>query len=305
MPAPLSIVIPAYNASRFIRQAVDSALAQAPAAEVIVVDDGSQDDTASCVSAIDSCRVRLVHQENAGPAAARNHGASIATGELIGFLDADDQLEPGWADAVVKEAHDGAAISVTDAEVVDDRSGRSVGRYYEQLNFPPPKLQPMRIVEENFVLSTACVPRAVFERLGGFDEGLKGCEDWDLWIRIILDDGRASLVPHPLSRYRRGHQSLSSDVNSMIREELRMLEKVRQSDLAPTLESRRAAAARVRRGRLEVMEADQAAVTGHRTSAVGYLRASVELRQARLAAKALVALASPSTLARRMEARNR
>ena len=90
MTETVSVVIPAFNAQRFVRDAVDSVLAQThPSVECIVVDDGSLDSTAEVVRGYGS-DVRLIQQENRGVAAARNRGAAEANGELLAFLDADD-----------------------------------------------------------------------------------------------------------------------------------------------------------------------------------------------------------------------
>lgn len=93
--ATVAVVMPAFNHSRYVVDAVRSALAQTyPVREVIVVDDGSTDDTADKVRSIRDERVRLITQANAGPSAARNHGCRVATSDWIQFLDADDLLPP-------------------------------------------------------------------------------------------------------------------------------------------------------------------------------------------------------------------
>lgn len=90
----ISCIIPVYNGERFLGETLESVLAQTcPPFEVIVVDDGSTDSTAAVAAAYDS-RVRYVHQSNAGPAAARNRGLDLATGDLLAFLDADDLWLP-------------------------------------------------------------------------------------------------------------------------------------------------------------------------------------------------------------------
>src|SRR5689334_17614281 len=90
----VSVVIPTYNYGRFLAEAIESALSQTrPPGEIIVVDDGSTDDTASIVKGFDA-HVKYIKQENAGVCAARNRGVNESTGELIAFLDADDRFEP-------------------------------------------------------------------------------------------------------------------------------------------------------------------------------------------------------------------
>lgn len=169
----ISAVIPAYNAARFVCRAIDSVLAQTyPAHEVIVVDDGSQDDTARIVKRYGSA-VRLVRQANAGPGAARNHGARISTGEWIGLLDADDawlpeKLErqvPFMSDSGVGLVHSSDAIS----EPVPDRV--TFERLWKRNCIPN---------------SAAVIRRTTWDSVGGCDEdrALISVEDYNLWLRI-------------------------------------------------------------------------------------------------------------------------
>jgi glycosyltransferase involved in cell wall biosynthesis len=223
----LSVVIPAFNAARYIEQAVRSALTQTDlTVEVIVVDDGSTDETAARAGAIDSERVQVRSQPNRGPAAARNAGVRVATGEFLAFLDADDWLELEWGREVIDRLRSGAAIAVSDAHIVGP-DGAVSGRYYDELVFPSAAVQSIRILQDNFILSTACVRRDAFAGVGGFDESRRGVEDWDLWIRLVGGGEHAALVPDALSNYRRGHASVSSDVVAMKRAEIALLRRHR------------------------------------------------------------------------------
>src|SRR6476469_10004419 len=97
----VSVVIPAYNAERFLGEAIESVLAQGYAHfELIVVDDGSSDRTAEVARSFGD-RVRTIEQENSGVSAARNAGTRAAGGELLAFLDADDRWSPGWLERMV------------------------------------------------------------------------------------------------------------------------------------------------------------------------------------------------------------
>lgn len=195
----VSVIIPAYNAERFIRESVDSALAQTHRdVEVIVVDDSSTDDTQQILRQYGS-RIKVLHQRNAGAATARNTGAKIATGDWLALLDADDLWEPTKLER---------QLAVT----------TSTCSYTNRSNFGSrgdvPELQsditamhdgdlflPL-LLEGNFMTnSSVMVRRHVFERLGGFTRQLTNAEDWDLWLRIA-EHHRVSYCPEPLVRYR-------------------------------------------------------------------------------------------------------
>lgn len=195
----VSVIIPAYNAERFIRESVDSALAQTHRdVEVIVVDDSSTDDTLHILQEYGS-RIRVLHQRNAGAAAARNAGAKVATGDWLALLDADDLWEP------TKLEHQ---LAIT----------TSTCSYTNRTNFGSrgdvPELQsditamhegdvflPL-LLESNFMTNSSVIVRKhVFERMGGFSTQLKNAEDWDLWLRIA-EHHRVNYCPEPLVRYR-------------------------------------------------------------------------------------------------------
>ena len=116
-----SVVIPTYNYGRFVETAIASVLSQSVVpAEIIVIDDGSVDDTASRVQAIAHPGLRYVYQRNAGEAAARNHGIRLAQGEWLAFLDADDFWSPDFLERLLTRA-----LEATDAHLV---RGQEVGR---------------------------------------------------------------------------------------------------------------------------------------------------------------------------------
>ncbi|WP_447974980.1 glycosyltransferase family 2 protein [Nitrospira sp. Kam-Ns4a] len=183
----VSIIVPAFNAERFIQRALGSALAQSYShMEVIVVDDGSTDCTAELVKGFDDPRIRYCYQRNAGQGAARNRGLAQARGQYITFLDADDQYLPGKIEKQVGflEAHPDYVVCYCNAlhfytgepERVfrKPRGGRS-GNLLSEL------------LKTSFINpNTVMVRREVLDKVGGFNETRYYPEDWDLWLRIAL-----------------------------------------------------------------------------------------------------------------------
>src|SRR3954469_10712247 len=114
----ITVIIPLYNKAAYIKRALDSVLAQTFSGfELIVIDDGSTDGGGAIVARCDDPRVRLIRQENAGPAQARNHGIDEASGELVAFLDADDEWMPRYLE------HSVAALEQAGPEVACLASG--------------------------------------------------------------------------------------------------------------------------------------------------------------------------------------
>ena len=127
----LSVIVPAYNSAPYIEEAVRSVLAQTmPDLEVVVVDDGSPDESAAVVSAIDDQRVRLVRKANGGLASARNAGISAARGEVLGFLDGDDRWRPDKAQShlEVLDTECGVGLTFSHSAYIDQGRARSWAR---------------------------------------------------------------------------------------------------------------------------------------------------------------------------------
>ena len=182
----ISVIIPTYNYGRFVARAVASALAQTlPPHEVIVVDDGSTDETAEVVGRFGD-RVRLIRQTNAGVAAARNHGVRLSSGDFVAFLDADDEWLPAklerqagrWAaepelglvHCGLQEVGPGGAKLRTCSEGAEGWVSEKMILFDRPVICGPG--------------STSLIPRAVFDQVGGYDERLPPTEDWDLSYRI-------------------------------------------------------------------------------------------------------------------------
>jgi glycosyltransferase involved in cell wall biosynthesis len=208
----VSIVIPAYNAEDYIRDAVDSALAQTHAdREVIVVDDSSTDDTALILKGYGD-RILVHHQANTGVAGARNAGAQLATGHWIAFLDADDVWRPTKLEAQL-------AASTTPISYTNRFNFGARGHLPEIQSEVTPMLSgdvfAQLLLRGNFItVSSVMMTREVFDAVGGFVHQPGGCEDWDCWLRAA-QRYEFSVCTEPLVGYRFTSNSMSRNYRAM------------------------------------------------------------------------------------------
>lgn len=216
-----SVVVPAYNAARTIGAAIESVLAQTrDDFELIVVDDGSTDDTAARVEPyLRDQRVRLVTQPNCGQASARNTAIATTSGEYVSLLDSDDLWLPQYLDLMGSglDDHPSAAVAYTDAWVLDDRT-RRVARTTVLAPWHPPTVPSdpagfLRALLEfgNFVFVGATIRRAVFDEVGLFRLGVEGSEDYEMWLRIAAHGYGFVRVDSPLAIYRRSPGQWTAD----------------------------------------------------------------------------------------------
>jgi glycosyltransferase involved in cell wall biosynthesis len=226
-----SIVIPAYQASAFVGDAVASALSQTvPAHEIIVCDDGSTDDLAAALAPYED-RITLVRRPHRGVAAARNAAVETASGEFVAMLDADDVYEPARLEALgaLAAARPDLDILATDLWLEEEEEAER-DRFYDTLDFPSSD-QRLAILEACFVSCPGLRRSRVLEE-GGFDESYDVAEDWDLFMRLILGGSCAGLIPEPLVRYRRHLSSSTADRARSLWARVTVLEK---AELHPTL----------------------------------------------------------------------
>ncbi len=213
----LTIVIPAYNVAPYVRAAVESALAQTYSdLEVIAVDDGSTDATPTVLEstrrASGDPRLRIVRQQNAGLAGARNTGIFHARGTFIGFLDADDVWLPDKAELQIAmmQGDSSIGLSFSDSEYLTE-DGCATGSILQAAKVRP-TLHDM--IRRNHVGngSAAIVRRECFDTAGLFRPELRSCEDYEMWCRILdRTTFRAQSIPRPLTLYRVRETSLSFD----------------------------------------------------------------------------------------------
>ncbi len=210
--APVAAVLPAWRSRPWIREALGSVFAQVlPPAEIVVVDDGSDDGLEEEIEDLLD-RILFLRQENRGPGAARNLAVAMTSSPFLAFLDADDLWEPERLAVQVPllEADPARVLVCSDAWEFGEgrelrRWSRSGGRR------SPPALDLEGLLRGNGIATlTVLCRREAFERAGGFDEdrGLLAVEDYDLWLRMS-ELGGFLYVDRPLARYRRRPSSLS------------------------------------------------------------------------------------------------
>ena len=202
MPPLVSVVISNYNCGRFLAAAVDSALHQSyPNKEVIVVDDGSTDDSLDVLRAY-ADRVRIVAQANRGVSGARNEGIRQSRGEFVAFLDADDVWHhEKLAKQMALFANPSVGLVYCSVEYMDEQE-RALGTNTKGLRGRV--LRDIALLRETVVLaggSTAVVRKSRLEQIGLFDLELSTAADWDMWRRIACHD-EVDVVREPLMKYR-------------------------------------------------------------------------------------------------------
>ncbi len=232
MSAPLvSVVMAAHNSAATIGASVASVLWQSYEHwELVVVDDGSTDETAQIVAAFRDRRVSLHSQENAGAGAARNRGMTKSGGELITFLDSDDIMFGTHLEALVA-AHSGRARVVATANSywllpggIDPRHTRHKGR------FPELRRQRQALLEQNYLSPMSLFDRRLVEQIGGFDTSLARSEDWDFWLRAVFAGYTVVHQPRPLSLFRWGQSSMSTARDLVFQSEQVILERMYERD---------------------------------------------------------------------------
>lgn len=198
----VSVVVAAFNAERYLAEALESVLRQKyPPIEVNVVDDGSTDNTSAVAQSFASdSRVRYFRQDNGGQCAAKNFGIEVSTGEFVAFLDADDTWRTDKLERQMKlfDGRPDVGVVYGLLENIDD-----TGRVREWSAFKQHRgLVTEHLLIQNFVpFSSAVVRRELLERFGGFDPCLDMGIDYDLWLRLSLQC-EFDFVPDVVGQYR-------------------------------------------------------------------------------------------------------
>ena len=208
MTPEVSVIIPTYNRCAMLHEAIDSELAQSfQDFELIVIDDGSTDGTAEYLRRLDKA-IRIERIEHRGPAAARNRGVELARAPMIGFLDSDDLWAPAKLERHVAFMSANPACAISQTDEIWIRDGRRVN----------PGTRHRKRAGAIFIdslqtcligISATMMRTDLFRSLGGFDEIMAAAEDYDLWLRILIDH-KAGLLGEPLVTRRGGRPDQTS-----------------------------------------------------------------------------------------------
>lgn len=210
----VSVIIPAYNAASYIKETIDSVLAQTYSpVEIVVVDDGSTDDTGKVADRYarqSSDCVKVIHQPNTGISGARNAGFAVASGKLVCFLDADDIFLP---EKIARQVAFMLSHPQFDATYVNMKHFRDndQGRLYQHRYFLKEVADPFReFLERMYIPFTpVMIKRETIVSVGAFDSTMRHSEDWDFWLRFLRKGHAIGFLNEDLVRFRLSSNSLS------------------------------------------------------------------------------------------------
>ncbi len=226
----VSVIVPVFNRSELLKRALDSVFSQSlPPRQVIVVDDGSTDDTIELLRSNYSSTVSAISQENAGVSRARNVGISASSHEWIAFLDSDDEWHSRKLEMQVDFLTQNPEYQICHSDEIWIRKGIRVNpkRYHAKSGgWIFSKCLPLCAISPSAVI----VNRTVFSDVGLFDEELPVCEDYDMWLRVTSKYPVGFVDEHLVIKYGGHEDQLSRAYPAMDRFRIRALLKLLQSD---------------------------------------------------------------------------
>lgn len=239
----VSVIMPAYDGERYLAQSVRSVLDQTYSdLELIIVDDGSVDDTARIAQAFmaEDSRVTYTYQENSGQGSARNRGIRMASGDLIGFLDQDDLWEKRKLELQI-ETMDSSGVDVVfsngflfhEDDVTDEST--TFSDWFTPLTgrFDGPTMTGLLYELDRIPILSALVRAEALRRVGPLEEArqYQNCDDYDLWLRMAAGGATFFGMEEKLVRYRLHEKQSSRSPVQMLKAEIAVLEKHRGSKL--------------------------------------------------------------------------
>jgi glycosyltransferase involved in cell wall biosynthesis len=252
----MAVIVAAHNVAEYLPAALASVFRQSrPADEVVVCDDGSDDDVAGAVGPYRD-RVRLIHRPWGGEGAAKNSAVSATSSEFVVVLDGDDEMHPRRLEALdwLMTRRPDLDIITTEFEEFGPEAGAQPWSLAAQF---PVDDQRIAILTWNFLPAPA-IRREPLLQAGGFDEELRYGPDWECYVRMVLRGARAGIIAAPLYRYRRWRGQQTADVQRVLDGRIQVLEKLSALPLLEVddvaLVDRNLAAARLGRWRWELRQ---------------------------------------------------
>jgi glycosyltransferase involved in cell wall biosynthesis len=226
VPPKVSVIIPTYNRADFLAETVDSVLNQTYGDfEIIIVDDGSTDNTYQVAQTFTDPRIKYIRQENQGLSGARNSGIRCAEAEYLAFLDSDDILFPHKLEIQVQALDDNPGIGlVAGGFLYIDEHSKPLEEQRSWVAWPNLDIDTWLFMCP-FVCHSVLVRRSWVERVGMFDQNFRRCEDWDLWLRLSYAGCQMSWVENIVCGYRLHSGQMVSDAVSQKRISLAVLDK--------------------------------------------------------------------------------
>ncbi|WP_245828401.1 glycosyltransferase family 2 protein [Solemya elarraichensis gill symbiont] len=225
----ISVIIPTFNRAATLSRAIDSVIAQTHTAdEIIIVDDGSTDETQQLLA--NYPQLKVIRQQNLGVSAARNLGIAKASGEWIAFLDSDDAWLPTKLQTQLTALKENQDYRFCHTEEIWVRNGvrvnqmnkhaKSGGHIFE-------RCLPMCVISP----SSALMHHTLFDSIGHFDESLPACEDYDLWLRLCATEPVLYIEEPQITKYGGHEDQLSRKHWGMDRFRIQALIKIQQSGI--------------------------------------------------------------------------
>lgn len=229
----VSIVMCAYNAAPFIADTLRSVMAQTfQDFEVIVVNDGSTDNTEDVIASFPSAAQQLIYlkQENKGPAAARNTGLQKARGRYVAILDSDDIWMPTYLETMVSLMQSNPTVDLYYPNAIFFGGTHLDGLIYQEFR---PSSEPVTLEKflkrECHVFISCIFKREILDQVGLFDERLRGSEDFDLWLRMLQHGYQFAFTREILVQYRAQPNSLSAGSAGFLQQVIAALRKFQSS----------------------------------------------------------------------------
>lgn len=222
----ISVVIPAFNGEKYLAETITSVLSQTVRpTEIIIVDDGSKDNTSTVASKFP---VTVITQPNGGPAKARNTGINASSGDWIAFLDADDTWNSTKIEQTIRaiEQKPDSAIIATNMYTGNPEDGWLPLNLAQKCD-PTKPFFPQLYRRSFLATSTLVVKKSAILEAGGFDSTYFGPEDYDLWLKITYAGGKIHFINEYLTNYRVHSASITSDPSRMYKDTQLILQKYR------------------------------------------------------------------------------